>query len=97
MTTLADIEAAETAFQCFVREMREGFHFLRGHPSVILLGTSWALFLGAMLTAVVVTAPRVGGTTVKGAFTGSLCHGKYHRYQQFSSIECPDLATIMTL
>jgi len=53
----ADIVAAETAFQRFMREMREGFHFLRGHPSVILLGTSWALFLGAMLTAVVVTAP----------------------------------------
>ena len=53
----ADIVAAETAFERFVREMREGFQFLRGHPSVILLGTSWALFLGAMLTAVVVTAP----------------------------------------
>src|ERR1700730_5073581 len=53
----ADIVAAETAFERFVREMREGFQFLRDHPSVILLGTSWALFLGAMLTAVVVTAP----------------------------------------
>jgi len=33
----ADIVAAETAFERFVREMREGFQFLRGHPSVILL------------------------------------------------------------
>jgi len=53
----ADIVAAETALERFVREMREGFQFLRGRRSLILLGTSWALFLGAMLTGVVVTAP----------------------------------------
>src|SRR6202047_2397279 len=53
----AGLVVAETAVERFVREMREGFQFLRDHPSVILLGTSWALFLGAMLTAVVVTAP----------------------------------------
>src|ERR1700730_5692174 len=46
----ADIEAAETGVERFVREMREGIQFLRYPPSVILLGTSWALFLGAMLT-----------------------------------------------
>jgi MFS family permease len=53
----ADIAAAETAFERFVRELRDGIQFLRGHRSVVLLGVSWALFLGAMLTAVVVTAP----------------------------------------
>jgi MFS family permease len=50
-----DLEAAETAFDRFLREMREGLIFLRGNRSVILLGMSWALFLGAMLTGVVVT------------------------------------------
>jgi MFS family permease len=53
----ADILAAETALQRFVREMREGIHFLRGKRNLMLLGLSWALFLGAMMTAVVVTAP----------------------------------------
>jgi MFS family permease len=53
----ADIIAAETAVARFVREMREGIDFLRGHPSVVTLGVSWALFLGAMMTGVVVTAP----------------------------------------
>jgi MFS family permease len=53
----ADIVAAETAIERFLREMREGFQFLRGHRNLILLGTSWALFLGAMLTGVVVTSP----------------------------------------
>ena len=53
----AEIVAAESAFQRFVREMSEGFQFVRGNRNLILLGTCWALFLGAMLTAVVVTAP----------------------------------------
>jgi len=52
-----DIEAAETAVARFLREMREGLVFLRSHTSIVFLGTSWALFLGAMMTGVVVTAP----------------------------------------
>jgi MFS family permease len=52
-----DIEAAETAVARFLREMREGLRFLREHSSLVFLGTSWALFLGAMMTGVVVTAP----------------------------------------
>ena len=52
-----DLVAAETAVARFVREMREGLQFLRGHRPVVTLGISWALFLGAMLTGVVVTAP----------------------------------------
>jgi MFS family permease len=51
----ADILAAEGQFQRFWREMREGLHFLRDHRSVVLLGISWALFLGAMVTGVVTT------------------------------------------
>src|ERR1700723_1301620 len=51
----ADILAAETQFQRFWREMREGLHFLRDRRSAVLLGISWALFLGAMITGVVVT------------------------------------------
>ena len=52
-----DLEAAETAAQRFVRETSEGLVFLRDHPRVVFLGTSWALFLGAMMTGVVVTPP----------------------------------------
>jgi MFS family permease len=51
----ADIVAAETQFERFWREMREGLRFLRDHRPVVLLGISWALFLGAMVTGVVVT------------------------------------------
>ena len=51
----ADLVAAETQLQRFWREMREGLHFLREHRAVVLLGASWALFVGAMVTGVVVT------------------------------------------
>ena len=51
----ADLLAAESQLERFWREMREGLHFLRDHRAVVLLGVSWALFLGAMITGVVVT------------------------------------------
>jgi MFS family permease len=51
----ADLLAAETQLQRFWREMRDGLHFLRDHRAVVLLGISWALFLGAMINGVVVT------------------------------------------
>jgi MFS family permease len=53
----ADIAAAETAVERFIRELREGIQFLRGRRKLVLLGVSWALFLAAMLTGVVVTPP----------------------------------------
>jgi len=53
----ADILAAESQLERFWRELREGIHFLRDHHTVVLLGISWALFLGAMMTGGVVTAP----------------------------------------
>jgi MFS family permease len=53
----ADIVAAETAVERFVREMREGIQFLRGRRNLVFQGISWALFLAAMMTGVVVTPP----------------------------------------
>src|SRR5207237_545755 len=63
----AEIVAAETAFGRFLREMHEGIQFVRGNRPLILLGISWALFLGAMLTAVVVTAPLSDQVFHRGA------------------------------
>ncbi len=53
----ADLIAAETALERFIREFRDGVRFLRGNRNLTFLGISWALFLGAMLTGIVVTAP----------------------------------------
>lgn len=41
----------------YFHEMREGVQYLKGKTYVILLGISWALFIGAMLTQGVITAP----------------------------------------
>jgi MFS transporter, DHA3 family, macrolide efflux protein len=51
----ADIVAAENQLHRFWLDLREGLHFLRDHPAAIMLGVSWALFLGAMMTGGVVT------------------------------------------
>jgi MFS transporter, DHA3 family, macrolide efflux protein len=50
-----DIRAAENQLAHFWQEMGEGLRFLRNHRAAILLGASWALFLGAMSTGGVVT------------------------------------------
>ena len=63
----ADIVAAESAVQKFFRELREGFQFLRGHREITMLGLSWALFLSAMMTGVVVTAPLSDDIYHRGA------------------------------
>jgi len=63
----ADIIAAESAFGKFFREMREGWEYLRGRREVVLLGVSWALFLSAMMTGVVVTPSLSDKVFQKGA------------------------------
>ena len=63
----AEIVAAETAVQKFFRELREGIHFLREHREIVMLGLSWALFLSAMMTGVVVTPPLSDDVYHKGA------------------------------
>jgi MFS family permease len=62
-----DLQAAETAVGRFWRELLEGLAFLRVRPNLILLGGAWAVFLGAMLTGIVVTAPLSEKTFHAGA------------------------------
>src|SRR5207244_5269987 len=62
-----DNSLAETAVQKFFRQMREDLHFLREHREIVMLGLSWALFLSAMMTGIVVTAPLADQILHKGA------------------------------
>ena len=62
-----DLHAAESAVSRFWHELQEGLAFLRVRPSLILLGGTWAIFLGAMLTGIVVTAPLSEKTFHAGA------------------------------
>ena len=41
----------------YFHELSEGVRYLKGKPHLQLLGTGWALFIGAMLTQGAVTAP----------------------------------------
>jgi MFS family permease len=41
----------------FVKELKDGVHYLRGKRDVILLGISWAIFVAGMFTQGVTTAP----------------------------------------
>jgi MFS family permease len=43
--------------QRYLHELREGFGYLKHRPAVTLVGISMALFMGAMLTQGIVTAP----------------------------------------
>src|SRR4051812_3207465 len=54
---LAHLEGFAGSIARYVHELKEGLHYLNHRPAVIMLGTSWALFLGAMLTSNIVTAP----------------------------------------
>jgi len=88
-----DLEAAETAAGRFLREMREGLDFMRGHPSVVFLGTSWALFLGAMMTGVVVTAPLSDRIFHAGATGYGWLNGGWGVGAFLSAIYAPALIT----
>jgi DHA3 family macrolide efflux protein-like MFS transporter len=50
------VEVEHTVARYF-HEMREGYRYVRARRFLVLLSTSWALFLGAMLTTGVVSAP----------------------------------------
>ena len=52
-----DIQVIDNAVARYFHEMREGLRYPRNNRFLILLATSWAMFLGAMLTNGVITAP----------------------------------------
>jgi MFS family permease len=41
----------------YLHELREGIAYIRLRPRLILTGTAWALFIGAMFTQGIITAP----------------------------------------
>ena len=49
--------AGRTLLERFFHELHDGLVYLKGRRPVVLMGISWSLFLGAMLTQGVITAP----------------------------------------
>ena len=80
-------DVGEGSMGRFFHELKEGISFIRLRPQLLLVGTCWALFIGAMLTQGVITAPfsdrmlkagAVGygwlnGGWAIGAFLSALC------------------------
>jgi MFS transporter, DHA3 family, macrolide efflux protein len=86
-----DIIAAESAFAKFFREMREGWIYLRGRREIVLLGTSWALFLSAMMTGVVVTPALAENVFNKGAVGYGWLNGGWAVGAFLSALYAPKL------
>ncbi|MGB7554200.1 MAG: MFS transporter [Candidatus Korobacteraceae bacterium] len=45
------------AFARYIHELREGYHYVRHNRRVLLIGLAWALFVAAMMTQGVLSAP----------------------------------------
>src|SRR5205823_14718458 len=56
-----------TAWGRFLHELHDGLVYLKGRRPVVLMGISWSLFLGAMLTQGVITAPLDDRIVLGGA------------------------------
>jgi MFS transporter, DHA3 family, macrolide efflux protein len=57
VTTSSECTPQGSAAARFFHELHEGIAYIVRRPSVLLMGSVWALFLGAMLTQGVISAP----------------------------------------
>jgi MFS family permease len=91
----ADIIAAETAVQKFIREMVEGLRFVKGQRKVVMVGVSWALFLGAMMTGIVVIAPLSDNIFHAGAIGYGWLNGGWGTGAMLSAFYAPAMIAIL--
>ena len=64
-----ELRAAKSAVGRYFHELHEGILYLRGKPCAMMIGISWALFLGALLSQGVLTAP-LADRILKGGAVG---------------------------
>jgi MFS family permease len=84
-----DIALAENSLAKFWRELREGLAFLHGRRNMILLGVTWALFLGAMMTGVVVIPPLSDQVLHRGAIGYGWLNASWGCGAFFSALYAP--------
>jgi MFS transporter, DHA3 family, macrolide efflux protein len=75
----------------FIHELKEGLHYIRLRPDVLLLGSSWALFLGAMLTQNITTAPLSDRVLKAGAVGYGWLNGAWGVGAFLSALYTPKL------
>lgn len=54
---LSELEVHSTAATRYLHELADGFRYVREHRRALLLGIAWALFIAAMMTQGVLSAP----------------------------------------
>jgi len=86
-----NVAFAESAVAKFWREMREGLVFLRGKRDMIFLGITWALFLGAMMTGVVVIPPLSDKVLHAGAIGYGWLNASWGCGAFFSALYAPQV------
>lgn len=62
-----DVAAPSTAVARYLHELGEGFRYVRVNRRVLLLGLAWALFIAAMMTQGVISAPLSDRVLHRGA------------------------------
>jgi MFS transporter, DHA3 family, macrolide efflux protein len=86
-----DITFTESSLAKFWREMREGLVFLQGKRDMIFLGITWALFLGAMMTGVVVIPPLSDQILHRGAIGYGWLNASWGCGAFFSALYAPQV------
>ncbi len=87
----ADVPTTEGAVGRYFAELREGLAYLRGRPFLMMLGLSWGLFLGAMLTQGVITAPLSDRILHTGAVGYGWMNGAWGLGAFLSALYAPKL------
>ena len=87
----ADPDEAQTAepggaWARYLREIRQGLSYLKTKPDVVMIGLGWALFLSAMLTQGIVTAPLSDRILSTGAVGFGWLNGAWGMGAFFSAL-----------
>jgi MFS transporter, DHA3 family, macrolide efflux protein len=81
----------ESPVRRFFQELREGVAYVRSHPYLMLVGTAMALFVSAMLTQSVITAPLSDRILKAGAIGYGWLNGGWGVGAFFSVLYSPQV------
>jgi DHA3 family macrolide efflux protein-like MFS transporter len=85
-------EEHASAVAKFMYELREGIAYIRFRPQLLLVGACWAMFIGAMLTQGVITAPFSDRILNAGAVGYGWLNGGWAIGAFLSAVYTPALA-----
>ena len=90
-STLERVKGMRGAVAHYIHDLKEGLHYIRLRPDVLMLGCSWSLFLGAMLTQNITTAPLSDRVLNAGAVGYGWLNGAWGTGAFLSALYAPRL------